>query len=53
MARDMGQGLKAYRLIPGEPARRLFNIFDTGEDIDPVHPGEQEVFAREWFESLK
>ena len=53
MARDMGQGLKAYRLIPGEPARQLFNIFDSGEDIDPVDPDEQEAFAREWFESLK
>jgi hypothetical protein len=53
MARDMGQGLKAYRLVLGQPARELFEIFEAGEDINPVHPDEQEAFAKKWFESLK
>ncbi len=53
MSRDMGQGLKAYRLVLGKKARELYNIFETGDDIDPVHPDIQKEFAEKWFESLK
>lgn len=52
IARDLIQGLKAYRLVPGEPARELFGIFEIGKDIDPVHPDEQEKFSADWLKSF-
>jgi hypothetical protein len=53
MARDMGQGLAAYRLTMGRPARERVHIFASGPDIDPVGPEEQRAFALAWFRSLK
>ena len=55
MARDMGQGLQAYRVRMGEPGRRddLVGIFETGEDVQPATVQEQAEFHRAWFESLK
>jgi hypothetical protein len=51
MARDMGLGLKAYRLTKGEPAKRadLVEIFDTGTDVVPASVEAQETFWREWL----
>lgn len=53
MAREMGQGLKAYKLKLGEPGREIVEIFSTGTDIDSVTPEEQKSFASQWFQSLK
>lgn len=53
MARDMGQGLAAYKLTMGSPAVDLVNIFDSGPDIDPVTPEVQQAFSKVWAKSLK
>lgn len=55
MARDMGLGLKAYRLTKGEPARRadLVEIFDAGPDVTPASVQAQETFWREWLAALR
>ena len=53
MARDMGQGLAAYKLIMGRPAEERVHIFDSGPDVDPVGPEEQRAFSRAWVRSLK
>ena len=53
MARDMGQGLAAYKLTIGSPAVDLVNIFDSGPDIDPVTPEVQQAFSKVWAKSLK
>jgi hypothetical protein len=53
MARDMGQGLAAYKLTMGLPAVDLVNIFDSGPDIDPVTPEVQQAFSKVWAKSLK
>lgn len=53
MARDMGQGLAAYKLRIGSPAEELVHIFASGPDIDPVTPEEQRAFYRAWFKSLR
>jgi hypothetical protein len=51
MARDMGQGLKAYRLKKGAHARPadLVEIFETGPDVIPASVDTQEAFWREWL----
>ncbi|HEV7298135.1 MAG TPA: hypothetical protein VGN72_02140 [Tepidisphaeraceae bacterium] len=53
MARDMGAGLKAYRLTLGKPARMkdLVGILDVGPDVDPVPVEEQRTFFERWLES--
>jgi hypothetical protein len=53
MARDMGQGLAAYKLTMGRPAEEMVDIFASGTDIDPVEPDAQRAFARAWARSLK
>jgi hypothetical protein len=53
MARDMGQGLAAYKLTMGSPAVDLVHIFDSGPDIDPVTPEAQRAFSKVWAKSLK
>lgn len=54
MSRDMGEGLKAYRLRAGNPARTkdLVSIFDSGPDIDPASVAEQETYYAQWLKSL-
>jgi hypothetical protein len=54
MARDMGAGLKAYKMTLGQPAltKDLVGIFDNGPDVDPVSVEEQERFHRSWLNSL-
>jgi hypothetical protein len=46
MARDMGDGLKAYRLDLGVPKsiNGMVEIFDTGPDVDPVPVAVQRQF---------
>ena len=55
MSRDMGGGVKAYRLTLGQHAKRedLVFLFDTGPDIEPVLPQEQEEFYERWLASSK
>jgi hypothetical protein len=53
MARDMGQGLKAYKLKLGSRPQEMVDIFSTGPDMEPVTPEEQKAFATSWIESLK
>ena len=55
MARDMGLGLKAYRLHLGQHARKedLVDIFTTGPDVDPASVDDQETFLKEWRASNK
>ncbi|MCU0242227.1 MAG: hypothetical protein MUF51_07370 [Vicinamibacteria bacterium] len=54
MARDMGQGLGAYKLQPGRSADAadLVSIFDDGPDVDPVSVEAQAVFYQSWLASL-
>ena len=55
MARDMGQGLKAYRLTKGQAGRMndLVGIFEAGPDVRPASVEAQEAFWREWLASLR
>ena len=52
MARDMGQGLKAYKLELGIKGGEMVGIFETGSDVEPVTPEEQQAFEGEWFRSM-
>lgn len=54
MARQMGGGVKAYRLKTGQPAKTsdLVSIFDAGPDVIPAFVAPQEQFYREWLASL-
>jgi hypothetical protein len=53
MARDMGQGLKAYKLTEGRHARMadLVEIFAEGPDVIPASVEAQEKFYRDWLAS--
>ena len=53
MARDMGQGLKAYKMAIGRHARRedLVYIFAQGANVVPASVAAQEQFWREWLMS--
>ncbi|WP_459665169.1 hypothetical protein [Novosphingobium sp. 11B] len=53
MARDMGQGLKAYKIESGVQASELVGIFDSGADIIPAKVDLQEHYARDWIASLQ
>jgi hypothetical protein len=55
MARDMGLGLKAYKMRLGQHARNedLVDIFTSGPDVDPVSVDDQETFWKEWLASSK
>jgi hypothetical protein len=54
MARDMGAGLKAYRLTLGSKGRRedLVGIFDTGPGVEPATVEAQRAFFREWASTI-
>ena len=51
MARDMGRGLKAYKLVEGRHARMddLVEIFTEGPDVIPASVDAQEQFYRDWL----
>jgi hypothetical protein len=53
MSRVMGLGLKAYLVKPGEPAKRIVNIFGDCPDVIPSSVANQEEFAPEWMASLR
>jgi hypothetical protein len=53
MSRDMGRGLKAYKMELGASATELVGIFDAGPDIVPSKVQLQEEFWREWKDSLR
>lgn len=55
MARDMAQGLKAYKMVLGKLARLadLVDIFDQGPDIVPANVDAQEHFWRDWLASAR
>lgn len=54
MGRDMGKGLKAYRMTLGKRARMvdLVFIFDTGEDVETVTISEQKSFFESWLNEI-
>jgi hypothetical protein len=54
MSRDMGGGVKAYRLTIGRPVSRndLVFIFDTAPDLDIVSPEEQRAFFERYRASI-
>jgi hypothetical protein len=53
MARDMGRGLKAYKLAVGRHAKTadLVEIFAEGHDVIPASVAAQEQFYRDWLAS--
>ena len=53
MARDMGAGLKAYRLTIGKHAQELVGIFDEGADVIPATVARQKEYFDEWLKSPK
>jgi hypothetical protein len=55
MARDMGQGLKAYKMTMGQHARTadLVDIFSEGPDVVPASVAAQEQFWRDWLASRR
>lgn len=55
MLQSMGNGLRAYKLALGLPARQsdIVNIFDTDPDVEPAMVHEQEAFYKDWLSSLK
>jgi hypothetical protein len=53
MARDMGRGLKAYKIESGVQASELVGIFESGADIIPAKVEMQEQYARDWIASLR
>jgi hypothetical protein len=52
MARDMGLGLRAYKLSLGQPGQGGYEIFEAGPDVVASTVEEQAAFAREWWESV-
>lgn len=49
MARDMGRGMKAYRLQLGHHANELVDVFAQGTDIIPSSVELQQKFWRDWL----
>ena len=54
MARDMGAGLRAYRLTLGKPPgeQDLVDIFSSGPGMEPATVGEQRAFFIAWLSSI-
>jgi hypothetical protein len=53
MCRDMGRGLKAYKMFPGKQGKadNLVRIFDVGDDITPSTVDAQKEFFWNWVKS--
>jgi hypothetical protein len=51
MCRSMGEGLKAYRLKPGQMVKGedLVGIFDTGPDVIPATVSGQREYYEQWL----
>lgn len=52
MARQMGQGRKAYACELRKPASSLVGIFDPAHASECVSVAEQRAFHEQWFKSL-
>jgi hypothetical protein len=54
MARDMGRGLKAYKMTMGQPAKQtdLVSIFASDADVQTATVEEQRAYFRTWLKSL-
>jgi hypothetical protein len=54
MAREMGQGLKAYRLTLVQPTKTadLVSIFASGPDVRPATVERQAAYFQAWLKSL-
>jgi hypothetical protein len=53
MARDMGEGLKVYKMRIGAQASDLAPIFDEGKDIEPATIAEQRAFFESCIGALR
>lgn len=55
MARDMGAGLKAYRLTIGQHTRSqdLVDIFAQGPDVIPAYVSAQREFFERWVAEIR
>ena len=53
MCRDMGRGLKAYKLKLGRRAKELVSIFDSDPHVEPSSVAEQRRFWEEWLRTEK
>ncbi|TCR93297.1 hypothetical protein [Rhizobium sp. BK376] len=53
MARDMGRGLKAYKLKKGHRAEELVEIFAEAADVIPSSVERQREFWQDWLASPK
>jgi hypothetical protein len=55
MARDMGQGLRAYRLKMGvhSSTNDLVDIFSEGPDVIPAFPHLQVEYFNNWLRSIQ
>ena len=53
MGRDMGAGLMVYKVLPDNSIsiKHLVNIFDTGDDVEPVSVEAQSQFQQAWLEA--
>ena len=53
MSRDMGRGLRAYKMVKGKHAKiaDLVDIFAAGPDVLPVPVDAQKAFFEEWLAS--
>src|SRR5687767_15975890 len=53
MSRDMGGGIKAFKLHRGSQAKLsdLVSIFDRGADMSPTTVDEQERVFKDWLAS--
>jgi hypothetical protein len=53
MAKDMGRGLRAYKLTEGRHAKtdNLVEIFAEGPDVIPASVAAQDQFFRDWLAS--
>lgn len=54
MCRDMGGGMRAYRLKLGKTPMRddLVSIFDQGADVIPATVGNQKKYFDDWVKSI-
>ena len=54
MSRDMGGGVKLYRLTLGSQARTddLIHMFETDDDVSPSTVADQRAFFDKWLASL-
>jgi hypothetical protein len=54
MSISMGQGIKAYKLVMGQPGTELLNIFDATDRLDLIGTVEdQKKYYEEWMKSLQ